>query len=120
MNEQNATGVVFPKPISPDWTIESLLDWLAADDGRLNDAALRRPLRTLEVALTGTCWALGSDDASPGVREPAVVSLVRSIALRTRRHPALRARTIADVLSEGDQTAAAAGRPSGADAIAPH
>ncbi|HWV50190.1 MAG TPA: hypothetical protein VN035_12115 [Microbacterium sp.] len=94
----------FTGPIARDWTIEALLEWFAADDDRLSDPALRAPLRAIEEALTGTRWALDPDASLTGsrlTREPAVVTLVRSIALHVSRHPALRARTVAEVLCGG-------------------
>lgn len=104
MNEQNTTRMLFPGPISPDWTIERLLDWFAEDDDRLSDAALRRPLLAVEEALTGSRWTLVSDAAISGIREPAIISLLRSIALYTGRQPALRVRTIAEILTDCDET----------------
>ncbi|MDP3952862.1 hypothetical protein [Microbacterium sp.] len=92
----------FTGPISSDWTIERLLDWFAEDDDRLSDAALRTPLLALEEALTGHHWVVSPDASIPGSREsrsPAIVSLVRSIALHSRAHPAIRAYTLAEVAS---------------------
>lgn len=77
-----------------------MLDWFAEDDDRLGDAALRQPLLVLEEALTGRHWAVEPGAAITGIREsrsPAIVSLVRSIALHSRAHPAMRARTLTEV-----------------------
>jgi len=100
MSHSITTESPFTGPISSDWTIERLLDWFAEDDDRLSDAALRTPLLALEEALTGRAWALAADASSPGVREsrsPAIVSLVRSIAMHSRAHPAMRACTLAEI-----------------------
>ena len=81
-----------------DWTIEELLDWFAEDDDRLSDDSLQKPLLLLDEALTGRRWTAGL----PGMhdsRSPAIVSLVRSIALHSRAHPAMRARTLDEVAS---------------------
>lgn len=102
MSHSITTVSPFTGPISSDWTIEELLDWLAEDDDRLSDAGLRKPLLVLEEALTGRHWATVPKAAITGIRDsrsPAIVSLVRSIALHSRAHPALRARTLADVTS---------------------
>ncbi|GAB3596161.1 hypothetical protein [Microbacterium tumbae] len=104
-------------PISSDWTLEELLDWIAADDALLSDPLLRRPLRAVEEALTGTRWTVELDASLHGtraVREPAIVSLVRSIALRTNRRPALRARTVAEVLTGHPSAPSRESGPSGA------
>lgn len=76
------------------------MDWFAEDDDRLSDAALRTPLLALEEALTGRAWALTADGSPLGIREsrsPAIVSLVRSIAMHSRAHPAMRACTLAEI-----------------------
>lgn len=99
----------FTGPIARDWTIEALLEWFAADDDRLSDPALRAPLRAIEESLTGTRWTR-DPGASPfgarPTREPAIVALVRSVALHVSRHPALRARTVAEALCGGAGRAA--------------
>lgn len=89
-------------PLSGDWTIEDLLDWFAEDDARLSDATLRQPLLALEEALADSPRALTPNPPASGVRAshgPAIVSLVRSIALRTRAVPALRALTLDELTS---------------------
>lgn len=103
MDDQVQTDSPLAGPIVPDWTIETLLEWFAADDDHLSDATLRAPLQNLEEALTGTRWTLDVDASLSGsrlTREPAIVSLVRSIALHVSRHPALRAHTVAAVLHD--------------------
>lgn len=60
-------------PISPDWTIAELLDWLA-DDTRVHDESLRAPLTVIEAALTGRPWA----------GQPSTVALIRSLAAAVR------------------------------------
>ncbi len=77
------------------------MEWIAEDDARLSAIALRHPLRAVEEALTGTRWTVELDRELTGtrlVREPAIVSLVRSIALHASRHPAVRARTLAEIV----------------------
>ncbi|MFB7249824.1 hypothetical protein [Microbacterium sp. NPDC056234] len=101
MSDRTPTDSPFTEPFAEDWTIEAILEWFAVEDTRLSDASLRAPLRTIEESLTGSRWTV-DPDASPAssvaARQPAVVSLVRSIALHVSRHPALRAHTVADVL----------------------
>lgn len=102
MSYSITTDSPFTGPISNDWTIEKLLDWFAEDDDRLSDVDLRKPLLVLEEALTGRQWAVGPDPSIPGIREsrsPAIVSLVRSIALHSRAHPAMRAHTLAEAIT---------------------
>lgn len=101
MKHSTTTDSPFTGPISHDWTIEGLLDWFAEDDDRLSDASLHEPLLALEEALTGSRWAVVPDASLPGIRtsrSPAIVSLVRSIALHSRAHPATRASTLAEVI----------------------
>ena len=97
----------FAEPIANDWTIEALLEWFAADDARLSDPAVRAPLRAIEETLTGSRWTLDLDASLAGARltrEPAIISLVRSVSLHVSRHPALRALTVADILRDGATT----------------
>ncbi|WP_429457783.1 hypothetical protein [Microbacterium sp. ZKA21] len=105
------TDSPFKEPIASDWTIEALLEWFAADDTRLSDSTVRAPLRAIEESLTGSRWTLDLDASLSGARltrEPAVISLVRSIALHVSRHPALRARTVSEVLRERTRVAESA------------
>lgn len=60
-------------PISPDWTIFELLDWLT-DDTRQHDESLRGPLAVIEASLTGRPWA----------GDPSTVALIRSLAAAVR------------------------------------
>ncbi|MGW8482942.1 hypothetical protein ACWGJP_07365 [Microbacterium sp. NPDC055903] len=95
------TNATVLDPFPTDWTVEDLLHWIAADDARLSDPALRGPLRAVEEALTGTRWTTELDADLKGARltrEPSIVSLVRSIALHTRRCPAARAMSLAEAL----------------------
>ncbi|WP_226531061.1 hypothetical protein [Microbacterium paraoxydans] len=74
-------------PISPDWTIDDLVVWLA-DDARQHDPALRPPLAAIETALSGESWT----------RAPATVALIRSLAALRREHGSS---VIADILQLG-------------------
>ena len=108
MSGHEHTDSPFIGPIARDWTIESLLEWFAADDARLSDATLRAPLRAVEEAMTGTRWTSGLDASLSGTRltrEPAIVSLVRSIALHVSQHPARRAYTVEEILHGRTQVA---------------
>ena len=74
---------VFSSPVSPDWTIPQLLDWLAADDARADGAGVAGLLAALEEA------------TDPGSRMPALapsspLPLVRALAVRLSAEPALR------------------------------
>jgi hypothetical protein len=81
------------EPISPEWTIRELVEWLS-EDSRQHDPALRRPLMLIETALTGATWK----------GEPSTVALIRSLAAAVHTQGALRVR---DVIS----TPAMAARP---------
>lgn len=101
MKHSTTTDSPFTGPISHDWTIEGLLDWFAEDDDRLSDATLRNQLLVVEEALTSRHWVVvsaASLSGNPESRSPAIVSLVRSIALHSRAHPATRASTLAEVI----------------------
>ncbi|MBD3942141.1 hypothetical protein IF188_10570 [Microbacterium sp. NEAU-LLC] len=66
-------------PVSADWTIHELLTWIAADDARCHDEALRPLLSAIDASLAGM--------RGDSVRPASVVPLVRSIAGRLRLHP---------------------------------
>lgn len=76
-------------PISPDWTISELLDWLS-DDARQHDETLRDPLQAIDAAMTGVVWR----------RSPSTVALIRSIAATLRRHPASAGLRIAQLVAD--------------------
>lgn len=92
-------------PIPADWTIDRLLAHLA-DDRALDDPALVGPLRRLDAAITG----------SDGGRSLAAIVLVRSLVVAVAATPALRARTLHDVLTSARTRGAGVPR----DARAPH
>lgn len=81
-------------PISPNWTITQLLDWLA-EDRRQHDESLRAPLVAIDAAMTGTEWR----------RAPSTVAVTRSIAATIRATPHLLAATIGELLSPPDTRA---------------
>jgi hypothetical protein len=76
-------------PVAPDWTIHELVAWIAADDTRSHDEALR-PLLT-------TVLADVAPDASPALTPRSTVALVRGITSRLRAAPALREIALRDV-----------------------
>lgn len=69
MTALTTTQTVNLGPISSDWTIGELLQWLE-DDARTHDRALREPLARVEAAVTGAPWQAA----------PSTVALVRSLA----------------------------------------
>lgn len=73
------------EPISPEWTIRELVEWLAGDSCQ-HDPTLRRPLELIETALTGASWN----------SEPSTIALIRSLAAAVHTQGDLR---IVDVLS---------------------
>jgi hypothetical protein len=75
-------------PIVADWTIRDLLEWLGADDSRMHETALTRPLLLIDAALTGSSWE----------REPSTVAVIRSIASAVQTSPRLRNMRLDDLL----------------------
>ena len=90
MTSLSPTIAALHEPITSDWTIRQLLDWLA-DDDRPHDPALRDRLALIESAATGSGWT----------REPSTIALIRSLAGAARATPALLATTIRE-LGRGD------------------
>ncbi|WP_022878208.1 hypothetical protein [Microbacterium sp. B19] len=74
----------FPGPITSDWSLAELLEWIGADDDRCHDDRLRGLLEAI--------------DPGPQVGSGAVVVLVRSLAARVVADPALGAVRIQDAL----------------------
>lgn len=67
-------------PFPPDWTIGALLDWIADDDARCHDDAVRPLLES----------ALATAREERGVLPAGTVALVRAVAVLAREHPQLR------------------------------
>lgn len=95
-------------PVAPDWTIQELIAWIAADDARSHSEALRP---VLSAVLAG----LAPDDA-PTLTPRSPVALVRAVASHLRATPALRDMALRDVAGDTIRaeavpvTAPAAGR----------
>ncbi|MFJ2369059.1 hypothetical protein [Microbacterium sp. NPDC087665] len=85
-------------PISPDWTINELIEWLA-DDARQHEAALQHPLALIEAAATGSVWRSA----------PSTVALIRSLVEAARTSPALGATTVRELVDMRAASAGAAG-----------
>lgn len=94
-----ATEASVLAPISPDWTIAELVEWLA-DDSRQHDVALQHPLALIERAVTGETW----------IRTPSTVALVRSLTSAARTHGAV---VIADLTPFESQFVPLGGTSSG-------
>lgn len=75
MSIRIATDLAVLAPISPDWTIAELVEWLA-DDSRQHDASLQHPLALIDRAVTGETWS----------GTPSTVALVRSLVTAARTH----------------------------------
>lgn len=102
MFTSDATASVTIGPVSPDWTIDQLVEWIGADDVRSHDEALR-PLLT--AVLAGL-----APDAASALTPRSPVALVRAVASHLRAAPALRDVRLRDVA--GDAIAVAS-RPVG-------
>ena len=86
-------------PLLSEWTIARVIDWLADDDrGGDTDGheALDAHRDMLGAIDAGIARRLRQPACPPGARTPM---LVRSIATATRRHPALRALTVGDLVA---------------------
>lgn len=68
---------LFFSPLTPDWTIADLLDWIAADDARCHD-------ERLAGILDAVCLAL---DPGAVVVTGRVVGLVRQVAMQVSAQP---------------------------------
>lgn len=77
-------------PISPNWTIRELVDWLS-DDTRVHDHTIHPALVLIETALTGASWT----------GTPSTIALIRSLAAAVRTEGDVR---ISDVLSSSSRT----------------
>ena len=80
LSEATASATI--GPVAADWTIHDLVAWIADDDARSHDEALRPLLMTVLADL--------APDASPALTPRSPVALVRLIASRLRAAPALR------------------------------
>jgi hypothetical protein len=89
MFTSNASASATTGPVAPDWTIRDFVAWIADDDARPHDEALR-PLLSAVLADI-------APDASPGLTPRSPVALVRVIASRLRAAPALREVALRDV-----------------------
>jgi hypothetical protein len=89
----DATASATIGPVAADWTIHDLVAWIADDDARSHDEALRPLLMSVLADL--------APDASPAVTPRSPVALVRLIASRLRAAPALREVTLREVALRG-------------------
>jgi hypothetical protein len=89
MSTSQATVSPTVGPVGPDWTIQDLVAWIADDDARSHDEALRPLLSAILADL--------APDLSPALTPRSPVALVRSIASRVRAAPALREVALRDV-----------------------
>jgi hypothetical protein len=86
-SDATASATIGPVPV--DWTIHDLVAWIAEDDARSHDEALRPLLSILLAAL--------APDVTPTLTPRSPVALVRLIADRLRAAPALREVAVRDV-----------------------
>ncbi|MFD4958342.1 hypothetical protein [Microbacterium sp. NPDC058389] len=76
-------------PVSLDWTIGELVAWIAGDDARCHDEALRPVLGDVAGA-----WRPAS-----GLRPTSTVALVREVAAQLRAVPGRRDLRVRDLLA---------------------
>ena len=98
MTRSECPDSVFVSPLDADWTIVQLLEWIGADDARCHDVRLFGILDAVDRALRpDTSRASG-----------AVVSLVRSLAMRVAAEPDAGRRTLGEVVgAPGAETSGA-------------
>ena len=89
----DATASATIGPVAADWTIHDLVAWIADDDARSHDEALRPLLMSVLADL--------APDASPALTPRSPVALVRLIASRLRAAPALREVALREVALRG-------------------
>jgi len=98
MTRSGCPDSVFVSPLDADWTIVQLLEWIGADDARCHDVRLFGILDAVDRALR-----LDTSRASG-----AVVSLVRSLAMRVAAEPGLGTRTLGELVgAPGAETSGA-------------
>ncbi|MDQ1131141.1 hypothetical protein [Microbacterium sp. SORGH_AS_0888] len=90
MTRTTSSERLFLDPLTPNWTIADLLDWIAADDVRCHDTKLT-------VVLEAVDRALGAPAAAVAPSSP--VALVRAIATRAAGDPTLGARRLGDLVA---------------------
>ncbi len=95
---------VFHRPLSADWTIFRLLEWISDDDARCHDVRLRAVLDAVDRA----------HHTDSSVAPIGVVALVRSLAMRVSAEPDWGERTLGELVGvrEPEQPA-----PAGAEAL---
>ncbi|MDI9892867.1 hypothetical protein [Microbacterium sp. IEGM 1404] len=76
-------------PVSFDWTLAELLDWIAIADARCHDERLLGALDAIDRALAPT--------TAP---TPPAVVLVRALASRVAADPSLGRRRLGDVIGQ--------------------
>lgn len=94
MTSETESEWPFSGPISPDWTIDELLQRFS-DDALLERARLDERLR-LDLARIEAA-ASAATGASPWIRVPSAVALVRSLDALQRSAPALRAARLGEL-----------------------
>lgn len=105
MTRRESAESFVPSPLTLDWTITQLLDWIGAEDARCHDERLTELLDAVLAALSpGSPRAAGSPSRT--------VSLVREVAVRVSEEPAAGRRrlaelTVAAVHRRGDRESSA-------------
>lgn len=89
MNHLNISASPFNDPYRQNWTILALLEHLAVDDARIDEADPQLLRRIDEALGGGSRW-----EGAPGA-----MALVRSIAAALRKDPGAAERRIADLLA---------------------
>jgi hypothetical protein len=103
-------------PVAPDWTIAEFVEWIAADDARCHDDSLLSVLTAIDRALERDAVQRTPAPRTAPLTAPLAASspvpLVRALAVRLRREPALRQTRVRDLISPpAPAPAAPAGMP---------
>jgi hypothetical protein len=92
MTRSDFPEFAFVSPLTPDWTIARLLDWIAASDDRCHDERLLGILDAVDRAL----------HPSSALAATRVVVYVRTLAARVSADPSVGERVLGEVLAVRD------------------
>ncbi|MFV9425177.1 hypothetical protein [Microbacterium sp. S1037] len=88
MTRSDSPEFAFVSPLTPDWTIARLLDWIAASDDRCHDERLLGILDAVDRAL----------HPSSTLAATRVVVYVRALAARVSADPSVGERVLGEVI----------------------
>lgn len=93
MTRFDSSESAFVSPLSPDWTIARVLEWIAASDDRCHDERLLGILDAVDQAL----------HSGSGLASTRVVAYVRALAARVSAEPSVGERVLGELLPVRDR-----------------